>query len=90
MQNDAALMLYMRSHAVRIAARGRLRGFSPAMDRLLHPHAFSDVEEADIVRLLLRPHPVSIACYRCRHALAVGAGALLGAALWYFVRTAAR
>ena len=82
-QNDTALMNYMRSHAVCIAARGRLRGFSPAMDRLLHPHAFSDVEEGEIVALLLHPHPLSTLCYRRRYSLAVGAGALLSAALWY-------
>ena len=82
-QNDAELLRYMRAHAVRIAARRRLRGFSPAMDRMLHPYAFSDVEESEIITLLLHPHPLSTLCYRHRHGAAAAIGLLLSAAVWY-------
>jgi len=82
MQNDRPLMRLLEANAVVLSARGRLRGFSPALDGLLMPYAFSDVQEAEVLALLVRPPAWLVWLYRLRHVAAVCAGGLLAGAVW--------
>ena len=85
MQNDAALMLALRGGAVPLVAGGRLRGYSPELDRLLMPYAFSDVQEAEILSLLVQPRRWRVCLYRGRYAMAACAGAVLAGTVYTIV-----
>ena len=81
MQNDAALMAYIRAHRVRLAAHGRLRGYSPRLDELARPYSTTDAADAEALALLAPPGAAEW-CYAWRRAAVALCGLCGGAVVW--------